>query len=128
VVPGVRQAIEAVHAKLLYLPLFFAQVRPDEAAIRRAQNIAPQGRRTLRRRPAEPHRRTSRCIPQWLFSAIRRNGIERKVTPSSTLSFAFTAGRGHAVRLITRRRQRANAHRFCGKRIWNPIPSNVGHP
>ena len=58
-VAGVREAIEAAGARLLYLPPLFARLQSDRAALRQAQGLAQKSRRAFRRKPLEPNCRSS---------------------------------------------------------------------
>jgi transposase len=62
-VPGIREAIEAAGAKLLYLPPYSPDFKSDRAALRKTQSLATKGRRALRGRSLKPHRKSSRCLP-----------------------------------------------------------------
>ena len=74
-VRGVRTAIEAVGASLLYLPPLLTRSEPDRAALRQAQGPAAKGGQAHRRGPMEHHRRpTQRVSPQRMCQLSRNSG------------------------------------------------------
>jgi len=64
-ISGVREAIEAAGASLLYLPPYFASFQSDRAGIREAQGASAQGRR------AHPRRFQSGAVDHQVHRTVR---------------------------------------------------------
>jgi hypothetical protein len=71
-VKGVREAIAATGARLLYLPPYSPDFQPDRAGLRQAQGPAPHRRKAHRRRPVAGHRpRPRRLHPRRMHQLLR---------------------------------------------------------
>ncbi len=62
-VPGDTRSDRGRRRKAALSAALFAGLQSDRAALRQAQSPATKGRRAIRRRPLEPHRRSARRLP-----------------------------------------------------------------
>jgi hypothetical protein len=72
-VTGVREAIAAAGAHLLYLPALQSRSQPDRAGLRQAQSPAPHRRGAHRRRALARHRKAPRCLQPHRMRSLPRH-------------------------------------------------------
>jgi hypothetical protein len=72
-VTGVRAAIAATGASVLYLPPYSPDLNPIEKFFSKPQGTAPQSRQAIHRRPMEGNRRVARHrLPKRMHKLLRR--------------------------------------------------------
>jgi hypothetical protein len=77
-VKGVRAAIEARGASLLYLPPYSPDPNPIELVLRQAEGALAQGSRAKRRGPVAAHRTAPRCLqPRRMRRLQAKSGLSR---------------------------------------------------
>jgi len=75
-VAGVREAIEARGASLIYLPPYSPDLNPDRAVLRQAQGADPQSRAAQPRRSLECHRTVPRALrPARMRKLLRQSRL-----------------------------------------------------
>ena len=93
-VAGVRQAIKARGAFLLYLPAYSPDLNPIEQAFGQAQGATPKGRRPIQRGALASHRRSNRPGRPNRMSKLlpqRRIWVQINLKCSSHLNLKFVA-------------------------------------